>query len=107
VQPFLFVAAAACSQLFCGLLGKYILVSGLNNTHIIRQGVFFSGYNFQWLNQLHGSLSLMWQFVHAVLKHGDFLETHSQSRVAMHLRCGGIFNHVTANLLQNQPVKEF
>jgi len=35
-----FVAAAAYSQLFCGLLGKYLLVSELNNADIIRR-VFF------------------------------------------------------------------
>jgi len=36
-----FVAAAAYSQLLCGLLGKYLLVSELHNAHIVRQ-VFFS-----------------------------------------------------------------
>jgi len=36
-------------------------------------------------------LSLAWQFVHAVLKHGDFLSVISRGRVATHLRCGGIF----------------
>ena len=37
---FLFVAAAAYSQLLCELLGKYLLVSELHNAHIVRQ-VFF------------------------------------------------------------------
>jgi len=69
---FFFVAAAAYSQLFCGLLGKYLLVSKLGNAHIIRQMIF--DYNFQWLN-------LAWQFescvaVHTVLENGDFLKTY-------------------------------
>jgi len=39
-SPFLFVGAAAYSQLLCELLGKYFLVSELHNAHIVRQ-VFF------------------------------------------------------------------
>jgi len=69
----LFVAAAAYSQLLCGLLGKYLLVSELHNAHIVRQAfltTIFSG----WI--LDGSLSLVWQFVHAVLEHDDFLNTY-------------------------------
>ena len=71
VKSFLFVAAAAYSQLLCELLGKYLLVivSELHNAHIVRQ-LFFFDYNFQWLN-LRWQLSLAWQFVHAVLEHGD------------------------------------
>jgi len=35
-EAFFFVAAAAYSQLFCGLLGKYLLMSELDNiAHII------------------------------------------------------------------------
>jgi len=52
-SPFLFVTAAAYSQLLCKLLGKYFLVSELHNAHIVIQ-VFFD-YNFQRLN-------LGWQF---------------------------------------------
>ena len=48
VESFFFVAAAAYSQLFCELLGKYLLVSKLHNAHIIR-GVYFDN-NFQSLN---------------------------------------------------------
>jgi len=46
--------------------------------------------------------------LHAVLEHGDFLNTGiSQGRVATHLGYGGIFNnHFTANLPMNLPVKE-
>jgi len=36
VEAFFFVAAAAYSQLFCELLGKYLLVSELHNAQIIR-----------------------------------------------------------------------
>ena len=39
-KPFLFVAAAAYSQLLCELLGKYLLVSELHTAHIVRE-VFF------------------------------------------------------------------
>ena len=43
---------------------------------------------------LDGSLSLAWQFVHAVLENDHFLNTYiSQGRVATRLRCGGIFNY--------------
>jgi len=45
-KSFLFVAAAANTQLFCGLLGKYFVVSELHNARIIRQVLFatiFSG----------------------------------------------------------------
>ena len=35
VKSFFFVATAAYSQLFCELLGKYILVSELHIAHII------------------------------------------------------------------------
>jgi len=49
VKSFLFVAAAAYSQLLCELLGKDLLVSELHNAHIVRQ-VFFD-YNFQRLNR--------------------------------------------------------
>jgi len=103
---FLFVAAAAYSQLLCGLLGKYLLVSELHNAHIVRQ-VFFD-YNFQPLNLgwqcvLRGSLftqilsmTISWRHI-------------SQDMVATRLRCGGNFNHhfivnVSRSLL---TVKEF
>ena len=36
VESFFLVAAAAYSELFCELLGKYLLVSELRNAHIIR-----------------------------------------------------------------------
>jgi len=39
-KSFLFVAAAAYSQLLCELLGKYLLVGELHNAHIVRL-VFF------------------------------------------------------------------
>jgi len=53
------------------------------------------------------ALCLAWQFVHEGRQHGDFLRI-SQGRVATHLRSGGIFNnHLTENLLLDQPVKEF
>jgi len=47
--------------------------------------------------------------LHAVIKHGDVLNTNiSQSSVAMQLRCGGFFNDsFTANLPLNLSVKEF
>ena len=48
VESFFFVAAAAYSQLFCELLGKYLLVSELHIAHIIRC-VFFDN-SFQSLN---------------------------------------------------------
>ena len=46
-KPFFFVASAAYSQLFCGLLGKYLVVSELRKLtgHIIRR--VFLDYNFQ------------------------------------------------------------
>jgi len=44
-------------QLFCGLLGKYLLVSELHNANIIRL-VFY--YNFYWLD-------LAWQFESCVV----------------------------------------
>jgi len=48
VKSFFFVATAAYSQLFCELLGKYLLVSELHIAHIIIW-VFFHN-NFQSLN---------------------------------------------------------
>jgi len=39
-EAFFVVAAAACSQLFCRLLGKYLLLSDLNNACIIRRAFF-------------------------------------------------------------------
>jgi len=104
-KAFFFVVAAAYSQLFCGLLSKHLLVSELNNAHIIRR--VFLDYNFQWMTlawQLESCMSVCscssWKL--------QFLEHISQRRVAMHLRCGGILNnHMTANLMLNQPVKEF
>jgi len=47
-KPFFFVAAAAYSQLFCGLLGKYLFVSELNNVDIISRAFFH--YSFQLMN---------------------------------------------------------
>jgi len=56
---------------------------------------------------LDGSLSLAWQFVHAVLENDNLLKTYLQGRVAMHLRCGGIFNyHCNATLSQSLTTKE-
>jgi len=42
-KSFLFVVAAAYSQLLCGLLGKYLLVSELHNAHIVRQAFLVHG----------------------------------------------------------------
>jgi len=67
-KVFLFVAAAAYSQLLCGLLAKYLLVSELHNARVVRQ-VFLTTNFSGWI--LDGSLSLAWQFVHAVLEHDD------------------------------------
>jgi len=47
-ESFFFVAAAAYSQLFCELLGKYLVVSKLHIAHIIRWVFFYN--NFQSLN---------------------------------------------------------
>jgi len=102
----LFLCCGSCvhySQLFCGLLGKYLLVSELKMLTLLDEyfsttTTIFSG----WI--LHGSLSLAWKFVHAVLEHGDFVNIYFTTR----LRCGRIFNnYFTANLLLNQAVKEF
>ena len=73
-QFFLFVAAAAYSLLLCGLLRKYLLVSKLHHAHIVRQ-VFFD-YSLQQVNLGWQFESLVWQFVHAVLEHDDFLKTY-------------------------------
>ena len=61
-KSFFFVASAAYSQLFCGLLGKYLVVSELRklNGHIIRR--VFLDYNFQWLKL---AWQFVWQYVHA------------------------------------------
>jgi len=58
---------------------------------------------------LHGSLSLAWQFVHAVLEHGNFFWRHiSLGRVATRFRCSGIFNyHFNADLLLSLTMTEF
>jgi len=51
MNSFLFVAAAAYSQLLCELLGKYLPVSELHNAPIIRQVLFrlrFSALNLGW-----------------------------------------------------------
>jgi len=48
MESFFFVEAAAYSELFCELLGKYLLVRELHIAHIIRQ-VFFDN-SFQSLN---------------------------------------------------------
>ena len=63
IESFFFVAAIAYSQLFCELLGKCLLLSELQNAHMVRQ-VFFD-YRFQRLN--FGWQSLAWLFVHAVV----------------------------------------
>ena len=54
VECFFVVAADAYSQLFCELLGKYLLVSELHNAHIIR-GVFVDN-NFVTESCVRGSL---------------------------------------------------
>jgi len=43
-KSFLFVAAAAYSQLLCGLLGKYLLINELHNAHIVSK--YFFGLQF-------------------------------------------------------------
>jgi len=68
--------------------------------------IFFK-YNFQWMNPASQFESCMavcsrsswaWQFLEHI-----FHKVWQQ-----HLRCGGIFNnHLIANLLLNQTVKEF
>ena len=106
VNTFFFAAAAAYSHSFCELLSKYLYISKLTNIHIIRQVFFRLQFS---VDESYGSLSLAWRSIHAVLEHGDFLNTYiSQGRAATHLRFGGIFsNYFTANSLLNQPVKEF
>jgi len=106
VAVFLSVAAAGCSHLLCGLLGKYLLVSKLHNAHIVRQ-VFlrlqFSAVE-SWMTVwvLHGSLFT--QFLRITIS----LRQISQGRVAMRLRSGEIFNyHFIANLSQSLTMKEF
>jgi len=57
-KSFLFVVAAAYSQLLSELLSKYLLVSELHNTHIVRQVFFrlqFSAAE-SWMAVLRGSL---------------------------------------------------
>jgi len=105
-KSFLFVAAAAYSQLSCQLLGKYLLVSELHNAHIVRQ-VFFrlrfsvaESWMAVWV--LYGSLFT--QFLRMTISWRHI----SQGRVATHLRCGGIFNyHFIANLSQRLEMKGF
>jgi len=127
-KAFFFVAEAAYSQLFCRLLGKYLLSSKLNNAGIIRRVYFrlqisvYEPYMAVWV--LHSSLFMQFLSMASSWTH------ISQGRAATRLRCGGIFNnhltanlllnqllfvtqcrpiiyHFTANLLLNQPMKEF
>ena len=67
-KPFFFVAATAYSQLFCWLLDTYLLVSEIMLTSL---NAYFFDYIFQWLN-------LVWQLVHAVLEHGDLMNTFTR-----------------------------
>ena len=105
-KVFLSVAAAACSQLLCELLGKYLLISELHNAHIVRQ-VFFrlqflaaESWMAVWV--LRGSLFRQFLRMTFSWRHISHL------RVAMHLRCGGIFNHhFNANLSHSLTMKEF
>jgi len=85
VKSFFFVATATYSQLFCGLLGKYLLVSELHIAHIII-GVFFDN-SFQSLNL--ACVVLFMQFLSMTISWRHI----SQGRVATRLRCGGIFNY--------------
>ena len=46
--------------------------------------------------------------LYSALRHGDFWTQNFKGSVAIHLRCGGIFNHCfTLNLLLSLQVKEF
>jgi len=84
VKPFFLVAAAVYTvqSVILWLLCKYLVVSELNvhlysplnNAHIIRRVFFSTTIVSLWI--LHGSLSLAWQFVHAVLEKGNFLNTY-------------------------------
>jgi len=98
-KSFLFVAAAAYSQLLCGLLGKYLLVSELYNPYIVRQVIFrlpFSAAE-SWMAVWVLRVSLFTQFLSMTISSRHI----SQGRVGTHLRCGGIFNyHFIANLSQ-------
>ena len=89
VESFFFVAAAAYSQLFCGLLGKYLLDGELQNAHIIRW-VFFD-YIFQWQSCMQSCMrgSLFTQFLSMAIS----WRHNSQGRGTTRLRCGGIFNY--------------
>jgi len=110
VKPFFLVAAAVYTvqSVILWLLCRYLLVSelnvhlysSLNNTHIIRRVFFSTTIASLWI--LHGSLFTQ------ILRMAITWTHISQRRVATRLRCGGIFsNYFTANLLLNQPVKEF
>ena len=85
-----FFEAAAYSQLLCGLLDKYLLVSELHNAHIVRQ-VFFDD-NFRQLN-------LEWQFESCVA-------VCSRSSWAWRF-LEDITYYFIANLSQSLTVKEF
>jgi len=106
-KSFLFVAAAAAySQLLCGLLGKYLLVSELPNAHIVRQ-VFF---------RLQFSAAESWMAVW-VLRGSLFTQILSmtvswrhisQGRAATHLWYGENFTyHFIENLSQSPIMNKF
>ena len=83
-----------CTELFCGLLHKYLLVRKLNNAHIIRW-VFFEfsvdeSCMAVWV--LYGSLLV--QFLSMAISWMHI----SQGRMATRLRCGGIFNNCSLQI---------
>jgi len=82
-----FVAAAVYSQLFCELLGKYLLVSELHIAHIIRWVCLFPQQFSVAECCMRGSLFL--QFLSMTISWRHI----SQGRVTTYLRCGGIFNY--------------
>ena len=80
-----FVVAAAYNQLFCELMGKYLLVSELHNTHIIRW-VFWQQFS---VAESCMRSSLFMQFLSMTISSRH----SSQGRVTTRLGCGGIFNY--------------
>ena len=105
-KSFLFVAAAVYSQLLCGLLGKYRLVSELLQKMLTRLVKYFSTTVFSdWIldgRALRGSLFTQFLSVTISWRH------ISQGRVAACLRCGGIFNYYfIANSSHSLTMKAF
>jgi len=107
LQSLVSAAAAACRQLFCRLLGKYLLVSEFHNAHIIKRVFLTTIFNGScmavWV--LRGSLFTQFtQFSCMAISWRHI----SQDRVATRLRFGGIFNfHSIANLSLSATLKEY